>query len=51
MIKLKYTLIFRFVFYTKLEIKLILNTGVAWLSSVRFVKSQVKSVNGRNPYC
>ena len=28
-----------------------LHTGVAWLSSVRIVKSEVKSANGRNPCC
>jgi len=25
------------------------NTGVAWLSSVRIVRSEVNSTNGRNP--
>ena len=28
-----------------------LNTGVAWLSSVRFVRSEVNSANGQNPFC
>jgi len=27
------------------------NTGVAWLSSVRIVRTEVNSANGRNPYC
>jgi len=26
-------------------------TGVAWLSSVRIVRSEVNSANGRNPCC
>jgi len=26
-------------------------TGVAWLSSVRIVRSEVNSTNGRNPCC
>jgi hypothetical protein len=35
-----------------MEILIIINiTGVAWLSSVRIVKSEVSSANGRNPYC
>ena len=28
----------------------IIITGVAWLSSVRIVSSEVNSTNGRNPY-
>jgi len=28
-----------------------LDTGVAWLSSVRVVRSLVKSANGQNPCC
>ena len=32
------------------NINILLNTGVAWLSSVRIVKYQVNSTNGRNPY-
>ena len=31
--------------------KQIIVTGVAWLSSVRIVRSKVNSANERNPYC
>ncbi len=38
------------VWYLGKNIEQVIFTGVAWLSSVRIVSSQVNSANGRNPY-